>query len=72
MEKTIFDQKPDIEVLFEFIGTRKNPIVTHVEKFKFLRYNGTQNPNNHVNRRREKKASLFNIFIPPVCYKIKY
>ena len=25
MEKTIFDQKPDVEVLFEFIGTRKNP-----------------------------------------------
>ena len=25
MEKTIFDQKPDVEVLFEFNGSRKNP-----------------------------------------------
>lgn len=25
MEKTIFDQEPDVEVLFEFIGTRKHP-----------------------------------------------
>ena len=26
MEKTFFDQKPDVEVLFEFIGTRKYPV----------------------------------------------
>jgi len=26
VNKTIFDQEPDIEVLFEFIGTRKNPV----------------------------------------------
>ncbi len=25
MEKTIFDQEPDVEVLFEFNGIRKNP-----------------------------------------------
>ena len=25
MEKTIFEQEPDVEVLFEFIGTRKYP-----------------------------------------------
>lgn len=25
MDKTIFDQKPDVEALFEFIGTRKHP-----------------------------------------------
>ena len=25
MKKTIFDQKPDVEVLFEFNGSRKNP-----------------------------------------------
>ena len=26
MGKTIFDQKPDVEVLFEFNGNRKNPV----------------------------------------------
>ena len=25
MEKTIFDREPDVEVLFEFVGIRKNP-----------------------------------------------
>lgn len=25
MKKTIFDREPDVEVLFEFIGTRKHP-----------------------------------------------
>jgi elongation factor Tu len=25
MKKTIFDREPDVEVMFEFIGTRKNP-----------------------------------------------
>jgi elongation factor Tu len=26
VNKTIFDQEPDVEVLFEFIGTRKRPV----------------------------------------------
>ena len=26
MEKTIFDREPDVEVMFEFVGTRKNPV----------------------------------------------
>ena len=26
MEKTIFDREPDVEVAFEFIGTRKAPV----------------------------------------------
>ena len=25
MEKTIFDREPDVEVVFEFVGTRKSP-----------------------------------------------
>jgi elongation factor Tu len=27
MEKTLFDQEPDVEVLFEFTGTRQHPAV---------------------------------------------
>ena len=28
MKKTICDQNPDVEVLFEFIGTRKRPVAS--------------------------------------------